>query len=141
MKFNQMINSLLENDLYKFSMNQVCYHQFPSYTTKWEFRCRNKDVMFTRTMVDEVWEQINAYCGLRFTEDELDYLRTIKWLKPAYVDFLRLWHPRIDDIHVEKTEKAPGIRIWAEGSCRRTWGSPMRAVAGQWMSRTGSPGR
>ena len=41
---NQIINSLLENDLYKFSMGQAIYHQFPMYRTTWSFKCRNKDV-------------------------------------------------------------------------------------------------
>lgn len=31
MKLNPIINSLLETDLYKFSMGQAIYHQFPSY--------------------------------------------------------------------------------------------------------------
>ena len=120
MKYEPIIKSLLENDLYKFSMGQAIWSQFPSYTTKWEFRCRNKDVVFTQAMIGEIREQINAYCDLRFTEDELDYLRTIKWLKPAYIDFLRLWHPRREDIFVNWTEDGCGLEIWAEGSWLNT---------------------
>ena len=41
-------------------------------------------------MVEEIKEQIKAYCGLRFTEEELEYLHKIKWVKGSYVDFLRL---------------------------------------------------
>ena len=115
-----MIRSLLEQDLYKYSMGQAIYSQFPSYTTKWEFRCRNRGVRFTLEMIKEIREQIDAYCGLRFTDDELDYLKSIKWLKPAYVDFLRLWHPRREDIHVEEIDDGPGMRIWAEGSWLNT---------------------
>lgn len=120
MKFEPIIKSLLENDLYKFSQGQMIYHQFPEYRTKWEFRCRNKDVVFTPEMIGEIREQIDAYCGLRFTEDELDYLRTIKWLKPAYIDFLRLWHPRRQDIFVNWTEDGCGLEIWTEGSWLNT---------------------
>lgn len=123
MKFNPMIRSLLETDLYKFSQNQLCWHQFPEYRTKWEFRCRNKDVVFTLEMIDEIREQIDAYCGLRFTEDELDYLKSIKWLKPAYIDFLRLWHPRREDIFVDWTDYGCNLDIWTEGSWLNT--SPM----------------
>ena len=115
-----MIRSLLEQDLYKFSMGQAIWSQFPSYTTKWEFRCRNKDVVFTPEMIDEIREQINAYCGLRFTEDELAYLKSIKWLKPAYIDFLRLWHPRREDIFVDWTDNGCNLDIWTEGSWLNT---------------------
>ena len=70
-KLNTIINSILETDLYKFSMGQAIYHQFPEYMTTWTFKCRNKDVKFTSEMVEEIKEQIKAYCKLRFTEDEL----------------------------------------------------------------------
>ena len=60
MKLPQIIKSLLETDLYKFSMGMTIYHQFPSYTTTWTFKCRNKDVHFTKEMVEEIREQIKA---------------------------------------------------------------------------------
>ena len=45
----RIITSLLETDLYKFSMGQAIYHQYPSYTTTWTFKCRNKDDSFAYT--------------------------------------------------------------------------------------------
>ena len=36
MKLHQIITSLLETDLYKFSMGQAIYHQYPSYKTRRE---------------------------------------------------------------------------------------------------------
>ena len=100
MKLPRIINSLLENDLYKFSMGQAIYHQFSGYKTTWTFKCRNKDVLFTPDMVKEITEQIKAYCNLRFTEDELQYLSGIQWLKGSYIDFLRLWQPRGDEFEI-----------------------------------------
>ena len=55
---NQIITSLLETDMYKFSMGQAIYHQFSDYKTTWSFKCRNKDVHFTSEMVDEIKKQI-----------------------------------------------------------------------------------
>ena len=96
-----IINSLLENDSYKFSMGQVIYHQFSDYKTTWSFKCRNQDVKFTDEMVNEIKNQIDHYCTLKFTEDELSYLNnTMKWIKGSYIDFLRLWHPRSEDITI-----------------------------------------
>ena len=103
MVLHQIITSLLETDLYKFSMGQAIYHQFTDYKTTWTFKCRNKDVHFTPEMVEEIVEQIKAYCDLRFTEDELEYLHNIKWLKGSYVDFLRLWKPRYEDFETTPT--------------------------------------
>ena len=97
MRYPRIIRSLLETDMYKFSMGQAIYHQFPDYKTTWTFKCRNKDVVFTQDMVEEIREQIQAYCNLRFTEAELEYLDNIKWIKGSYVDFLRLWRPNFND--------------------------------------------
>ena len=51
---NQIINSLLETDMYKFSMGQAIYHKFSGYNTTWSFACRNKNVRFSEEMVDEI---------------------------------------------------------------------------------------
>ena len=39
MKLNQIITSLLETDMYKFSMGEAIYHQFSDYKTTWTFKC------------------------------------------------------------------------------------------------------
>ena len=86
---HQIITSLLETDMYKFSMGQAIYHQFSEYKTTWSFKCRNTDVHFTDEMVDEIIRQIKLYCKLNFTEEELEYLDGIKWIKGSYVDFFK----------------------------------------------------
>ena len=119
MKLGQIINSLLETDMYKFSMGQAIYHQFSDYKTTWSFKCRNKDVKFTSEMVEEIKEQIKAYCSLRFTEDELAYLNNIKWIKGSYVDFLRLWRPRFEDFEIT-TDAECGLSIETKGTWLNT---------------------
>lgn len=115
----QIINSLLETDLYKFSMGQAIYHQFPSYTTTWTFRCRNTDVRFTPEMVEEIKRQIQLYCELKFTEEELEYLGKITWFQRSYVDFLRLWHPRFEDFEIG-TKEPCGLTIETKGTWLNT---------------------
>ncbi|HBG66303.1 MAG TPA: nicotinate phosphoribosyltransferase, partial [Treponema sp.] len=116
----QIITSLLETDMYKFSMGQAIYHQFPSYITTWDFKCRNSGVYFTHKMVEEIRRQIQAYCALRFTEDELGYLRGIEWIKRDYVDFLRLWHPRYEEFSITETEDGCGLSIETSGTWLNT---------------------
>lgn len=116
---NQIISNLLENDMYKFSMGQTIYHQYPSYSVRWTFKCRNEDIHFTLDMVNEIKEQIKAYCDLKFTEEELAYLSKIKWLKPDYVDFLRLWHPRYEDFTITQDDEC-GLSIETSGTWLNT---------------------
>lgn len=119
MKLNPIIISLLETDMYKFSMGQAIYHQFSDYKTTWSFKCRNTDVHFTEEMVEEIKDQIKAYCNLRFTEDELEYLDKIKWIKGSYVDFLRLWKPRFEDFSIT-TDAECGLNIETTGTWLNT---------------------
>lgn len=119
MKLQPIVISLLENDMYKFSMGQVIYHRFTDYKTTWSFKCRNQDVVFTPDMVEEIREQIKAYCTLRFTEEELQYLENIKWIKGSYIDFLRLWKPRYEDFEIG-TDAPCGLTIETKGTWLNT---------------------
>lgn len=119
MKLNPIISSLLETDLYKFSMGQAIYHQYPSYKTKWAFKCRNTDVKFTSEMIEEIKEQIKHYCTIRFNEDELSYLSSIEWLHEDYVAYLRLWKPRYEDFDISADDSC-GLFLEATGTWLNT---------------------
>ena len=93
MKLSPIIVSLLDTDLYKFNMNQVMFHKHTNLNGTYIFKCRNKDVRFTKAMVNEISEQINHLCTLTFTDEELDYLASLRFIKKDYIEFLRLWHP------------------------------------------------
>ena len=116
---HQIITSLLETDMYKFSMGQAIYHQFSEYKTTWSFKCMNTDVHFTDEMVDEIIRQIKLYCKLNFTEEELEYLDGIKWIKGSDVDFLRLWKPRFEDFEITKDAEC-GLAIETKGTWLNT---------------------
>lgn len=93
MKLEPIVQSLLDTDLYKFNMDQVIFHQHTDLTGEYHFKCRNKDIHFTKEMLKEIDEQIDHLCTLRFKKEELDYLRSIRFIKNDYVEFLRLYHP------------------------------------------------
>lgn len=93
MKLEPIVLSLLDTDLYKFNMDQVIFHKHTDLNGEYHFKCRNEDVRFTREMLEEINDQIDFLCNLRFTREELDYLRSIRFIKNDYVEFLRLWHP------------------------------------------------
>lgn len=116
---NRVITSLLETDCYKFSMGQAIYHHFSDYKTTWTFKCRNQNVHFTKEMVEEIVNQIKLYCDLSFTEEELDYLNSIRWIKGSYVDFLRLWRPRYEDFTIG-TDSPCGLTIETRGTWLNT---------------------
>ncbi len=103
MKLEPIINSLLDTDLYKFNMDQVIFHKHTDLSGEYYFRCRNEGVVFTQEMFEEINAQIDHLCTLTFTKDELDYLRSIRFIKNDYVEFLRLWRPIRDYVETRLT--------------------------------------
>ncbi len=93
MKLDPIIVSLLDTDLYKFNMNQVMFHKHTNLNGKYIFKCRNRGVEFTEEMCEEINAQIDHLCTLTFTDEELDYLSTLRFIKKDYIEFLRLWRP------------------------------------------------
>ena len=104
MKLEPIVISLLDTDLYKFNMDQVIFHKHTDLCGQYFFKCRNKDVVFTEEMVEEIKEQIDHLCTLTFKKEELDYLRSIRFIKDDYVEFLRLWRPIRDYVTVRREE-------------------------------------
>ena len=100
MKLAPIIVSLLDTDLYKFNMDQVIFHKHTDLCGKYYFKCRNQGIVFTQEMACEIESQVDHLCSLRFTHDELDYLRSIRFIKNDYVEFLRLWHPIRDYVSI-----------------------------------------
>ncbi|MCR5610464.1 MAG: nicotinate phosphoribosyltransferase [Clostridiales bacterium] len=114
MKLAPIVTSLLDTDLYKFNMDQVIFHKHTDLCGQYYFKCRNEGIVFTDEMVKEIKEQVAHLCSLRFKKNELDYLRSIRFIKNDYVEFLRLWHPIRDYVSVESTENG-GLSVVVDG--------------------------
>lgn len=114
MKFKPIVRSLLDTDLYKFNMNQVMFHKHTDLCGEYYFKCRNKGVKFTNEQVEEIREQIDHLCTLTFNNEELNYLKSIRFLKSDYIEFLRLWRPIRDYVTVSNTGKY-GLEIKVSG--------------------------
>ena len=104
MKLEPIVLSLLDTDLYKFNMDQVIFHKHTDLSGEYSFRCRNEGVVFTPEMFREINEQIDHLCTLTFRPEELDYLRSIRFIKNDYVEFLRLWHPIRDYVETSLSD-------------------------------------
>lgn len=88
-----IIHSLLDTDLYKFTMLQVVLHKFPQTHSVYHFRCRNlEDTVYPLAdILDDLNAQLDHLCRLKFSEDELQYLRSLRFIKSDFVDYLELF--------------------------------------------------
>ena len=85
-----IITSLLDTDLYKFTMMQAVLHQFPGAQVEYKFRCRQPGIQLA-PFADEIRDEIRSLCSLTFQEGELAWLRGLRFIKSDFVDFLSLF--------------------------------------------------
>jgi nicotinate phosphoribosyltransferase len=102
-----IIQSLLDTDLYKFTMMQVVLHHFPGAHVEYRFNCRTQGADLA-PHVDEIREEVAALCQLRFREIELEYLRSMRFIKSDFVDFLGLFQLNMKSIRIERDAQASG---------------------------------
>lgn len=108
-----IINSLLDTDLYKLSMQKAVYHQFPHTMVEYEFKCRSGEDL--SPYYSEIKDEIKNWCSLVFSESELQYLNSISYLKGDYVEYLKNYTPNFK--YVEIHEKPFSIKVkgpWVE---------------------------
>ena len=109
-----IINSLLDTDLYKFTLMQVVLHQFPGTQVEYKFKCRNPGLDPATGQaqhnlalhVEEIRREIRSLCNLHFAEAELAYLRSLRFIKNDFVDFLVLF--TLDEKYISVTALPSG---------------------------------
>ncbi|KMY86888.1 Nicotinate phosphoribosyltransferase [Candidatus Paraburkholderia calva] len=102
-----IINSLLDTDLYKFTMMQVVLHHFPAAHVEYRFRCRTANVDLV-PYIDEIRDEVRQLCNLRFKEEELEYLRQMRFIKSDFIDFLALFYLNEKSIRISPSPKGNG---------------------------------
>ncbi|MEO6018528.1 MAG: nicotinate phosphoribosyltransferase [Polaromonas sp.] len=104
-----IITSLLDTDLYKFTMMQVVLHQFPGAEVEYRFQCRNAKspgIGSLAPYVNEIREEIRGLCNLRFQDAELAYLKAMRFIKSDFIDFLGIF--RLNEKYVSVTPLPSG---------------------------------
>jgi nicotinate phosphoribosyltransferase len=108
-----VVSSLLETDLYKFTMWQALLHRHPGAHGEYEFWCRNQPEYPLAELKDEVERELDHLCSLMFTEEEIVYLRSLRFIKSDFADFLTVFRFQRKFIKVEAD--GPHLRIKATG--------------------------
>jgi len=111
--FEPVIRSLLDTDLYKFTMWQPFLHSFPANHAVYEFVCRNEPEYPLAELRGELEAQLDHLCSLSFSEDELAYLSTKRFLKADFIDFLRIF--RFQQRYIRVSTQGQSLKVIAEG--------------------------
>jgi nicotinate phosphoribosyltransferase len=94
-----VLTCLLDTDLYKFTMWQAMLHRHPQTRAEYTFVCRNPCAYPLAELLPEVDRELDHLCSLRFTAEDLAYLRGLRFIKSDFVDFLRIFQFQREFIH------------------------------------------
>ncbi|MDX1374265.1 MAG: nicotinate phosphoribosyltransferase [Burkholderiales bacterium] len=135
-----IIQSLLDTDLYKFTMMQVVLHHFPGAQVEYAFTCRNEGVDL-RPDLGRIRDAVGALCTLRFSEAELGYLRGLRFMKSDFVDFLALFQFNAKYIRILEDGAEGGIDIRIRGPWLHTilYEIPVLAIVSEAYFRRTQP--
>jgi nicotinate phosphoribosyltransferase len=109
-----VITSLLDTDLYKFTMWQTMLHRHPQTQAEYTFVCRNEPAYPLADLVADVDRELDALCALSYRQDELAYLASLRFIRSDFVDFLRIFRFQREFI-VARASATGGLEIVASG--------------------------
>ncbi len=100
-----MIRSILDNDLYKLTMQMAVLELFPLASAEYRFTNRGKQ-SFTQAFVDELRRIIDEDISkITLTEDEYVWLRKeCPYFKPSYIEYLRNYRFDPGEVDVKLTK-------------------------------------
>src|SRR5260221_8992324 len=135
-----IIQALLDTDLDKFTMMQVVLHHFPGAQVEYKFKCRTEGVDF-RPYLDEIREEVAALPSVRFRDEELRYLRGLRFMKADFVDFLALFHFNEKYVRIGHGERPGEMDITIRGPWLHTilYEIPVLAVVSEVYFRRTQP--
>lgn len=125
-----IIQSLLDTDLYKFTMQQCAIRRFSDVWVRYVFRSRNV-LEWNATLHAELENQLDYFCSLSFSKDDLKYLSSLRFIKKDYIDFLKLYRPLKE--HVRASFHNNELSIVVEGPWYQTilWEIPILATVSE----------
>ena len=105
-----IVRSLLETDLYKFTMWQALLHRHPATQAEYAFACRNRPAYPLAELKADVERELDHLCAMAFSADEIAYLRGLRFIKSDFADFLTVFRFQRHFISVETDGETLSIR-------------------------------
>jgi nicotinate phosphoribosyltransferase len=107
------LSSLLDNDFYKFTMQQCVVKLFPKAKARYQFINRGKHV-FPKGFAKALQVSIDSMASLKLTREEKEWLAsTCSYLDPVYLDFLQGYSYDPGEVRIE--QHGDGLEVSIEG--------------------------
>lgn len=119
------LQSILDNDFYKFTMQQCVVKLFPRAKARYQFINRGRH-SFPKGFAEALRQSVDAMASLKLSREEKQWLsKTCPYLDPVYLDFLEGY--RYDPSEVKIIQHDDGVEVSIEGFWYRTilWEVPL----------------
>jgi nicotinate phosphoribosyltransferase len=119
------LQSILDNDFYKFTMQQCVVKLFPRAKARYGFINRGKH-SFPKGFAEVLRQSVDAMASLKLTKEEKKWLgAACPYLDPVYLDFLEGYS--YDPSEVKIIQAGDQLEVFAEGYWYRTilWEVPL----------------
>lgn len=123
-----MLKSILDNDFYKFTMQNAVVKLFPKAKARYSFINRGKHA-FPDGFDDALRQAINDMAKIHLTDREKEFFATTcPYIDPTYFDFLQGY--RYDPREVQIRQEGADLRVDIEGFWYRTilWEVPILSI-------------
>ncbi|KAG2071784.1 nicotinate phosphoribosyltransferase [Suillus decipiens] len=137
------IVSILDTDLYKFTMQQAIFEYYPTAKVVYRFTHRDKNRKFSRACIEKFREALGSFADVQLTQDEHVWLQDkCKYFKPGYLDYLQSYRFKPDQISVTfipspDDPDVGSVKIEARGLWVETvlWAVPLMACLSEMYFR------
>jgi nicotinate phosphoribosyltransferase len=123
-----IVSSLLDNDFYKFTMQNAVIKLFPLAKAKYEFINRGQH-SFPKNFARILKENLNKMAYLKLSNEERIFLeKYCPYLDSSYLDFLNKYQYNPKEVNI--LQKGEDIQMHIEGLWSRTilWEVPLMAI-------------
>ncbi|HWW39465.1 nicotinate phosphoribosyltransferase [Pedobacter sp.] len=120
--------SILDNDFYKFTMQQGVIRLFPGAKARYQFINRGKH-MFPEGFSQALRAAVDAMAQLKLSKEEKHFLQvTCPYLDPVYLDFLEGYRYNPEEVHIE--QHGEQLEVHIEGLWYRSilWEVPIMSL-------------
>lgn len=115
----------MDTDYYTLTMAQLVYHNFPGKNARYTYKCRNgtgfpEGMSFEhkKIFVDLMNKQLDYFCELQFTVEEVGYLRLKGHFQEDFLGFIT--HLKLDRNHIRCWLDSGRLHISIEGPIEQT---------------------
>lgn len=134
-----IISSLLETDLYKYTMQYVVFKKFPDVEVKFKFKNRTSGIKLSYDLyAEKIKKEIYSLSCLEFKPNEIDFLTNLEFFSKGYLEYLEDFRFNPSNVIISKGKEGE-VEIYIKGLWLKTilYEVPLLAIISELYSDTG----